>query len=151
MPNYIYSHYLYEDIPSFNEDSSPSLIILDNNKIPTWKIYVYGDTKKIALKFPGRKKIGESCDGSHNKYSFDNMIRKTKGLIKNLLFQFINNKIVIIYKGKIGNGTDIKKLFLIEQYQFFNSNIDFNRAFLQKTLGEIFSANLSMKKTIIKY
>ena len=52
---------------------------------------------------------------------------------------------MIIYDGNIGNGNNIKKLFLINQAQVSNANIDFNRAFLEKTLGEIFSADLSKR------
>ena len=92
---------------------------------------------------------GESNGNGHNKYAFDNMLRKTKGMIIKAVFNFINKKIFIIYNGNIGHGDNIKKLFLINHAQVSNANIDFNRAFLEKTLGEIFSADLS--KRIINY
>ena len=68
------------------------------------------------------------------------MVRKTKSMIIKLLLNFIN----------------IKKLFLMNQAQVSNANINFNRAFLERTLGEIFSADLSkrivnIKKIIIKH
>ena len=58
---------------------------------------------------------------------------------------FINKKIFVIYDGKIGHGDNIKKLFLMNQAQVSNANINFNRAFLERTLGEIFSADLSKR------
>ena len=92
---------------------------------------------------------GESNGNGHNKYAFDNMLRKTKCMIIKEVFNFINKKIFIIYNGNIGHGDNIKKLFLINHAQVSNANIYFNRAFLEKTLGEIFSADLS--KRIINY
>ena len=92
---------------------------------------------------------GESNGKVHNKYIFDNMLRKTKGMIIKVLFNFINKKIMAIYDDNIGQGNNIKKLFMINQAQVSNANIDFNKAFLEKTLGEIFSANLT--KRIVNY
>ena len=92
---------------------------------------------------------GESNGKVHNKYIFDNMLRKTKGMIIKVVFNFINKKIMAIYDDNIGQGNIIKKLFMINQAQVSNANIDFNKAFLEKTLGEIFSADLT--KRIINY
>ena len=92
---------------------------------------------------------GESNGKVHNKYIFDNMLRKTKGMIIKVVFNFINKKIMAIYDDNIGQGNNIKKLFMINQAQVSNANIDFNKAFLEKTLGEIFSADLT--KRIVNY
>ena len=81
---------------------------------------------------------GESNGKVHNKYIFDNMLRKTKGMIIKVVFNFINKKIMAIYDDNIGQGNIIKKLFMINQAQVSNANIDFNKVFLEKTLGEIF-------------
>jgi len=88
---------------------------------------------------------GELNVEGHTKYAFDNMVRKTKSMIIKLLLNFINKKIFVIYDGKIGHGDNIKKLFLMNQAQVSNANINFNRAFLERTLGEIFSADLSKR------
>ena len=93
---------------------------------------------------------GESNGNGHNKYAFDNMLRKTKCMIIKEVFNFINKKIFIIYNGNIGHGDNIKKLFLINHAQVSNANIDFNRTFLEKTLGEIFSADLTKRITNYK-
>ena len=86
---------------------------------------------------------GDTNGEHHNKFAFDNMLRKTKSIIIKILFDFINKKIMIVYNGNIGHGNNIKKLFLLNHSQISNANIDFNRAFLEKTLKEIFSADLS--------
>ena len=77
------------------------------------------------------------------------MLRKTKVMIIKVVFNFINKKIMAIYDDNIGQGNIIKKLFMINQAQVSNANIDFNKAFLEKTLGEIFSADLT--KRIVNY
>lgn len=104
-------------------------------------------TKELKInlhKYLGRKKKGEkSKKGSHNKYSYDNMIGKVKHLIYKELFNLINDKISVIYNGKIGHGIFIKILMLAKEDQIANSTIEFNKKFLNKTLEEIFSEELS--------
>ena len=100
-------------------------------------------------RFVGRKRKGSIVEGHHTKFSFDNMLRKSKGLLIKLLLDFLNSKIACVYKGKIGHGKFIKKLFLLKHEQIAKANIDFNRAFLEKTLGEIFSADISSR--IVNY
>lgn len=92
----------------------------------------------------GRKKKGEeSVSESHNKYSNDNMTRKTKHLVCKSLLNFFNHKIFDLYKGKIGHGSNKKKFILGKHSQISNGNIESNKQFLQKTLKEIFSVELS--------
>ena len=71
----------------------------------------------------GRER-GESNGKVHNKYIFDNMLRKTKGMIIKVVFNFINKKIMAIYDDNIGQGNNIKKLFMINQAQVSNANIN---------------------------
>ena len=59
---------------------------------------------------------------------------------------FINEKIREIY-GNIGSGIFIKKLLIINQRQKTNATILFNKEFLNKTLGEIFSEDISSRYT----
>lgn len=92
----------------------------------------------------GRKKKGEEIQNeSHNKFSFDNKIRKTKHLVCKNLTNFLNQKIYYIYKGKIGHGSNKKQFILGKHAQISNGNIEFNKKFLQKPLKEIFSVELS--------
>ena len=103
--------------------------------------------KKGQISLLGRKKRAESQDGEHNKFSDDNLRKKVKHLVLDTAFKFINDKINEIYKGNIGHGIFIKKLLLINQKQKSESSIQYNKDFLQKTLGEIFSEKISSRYT----
>ena len=94
-----------------------------------------------------RKKRGRGTGGNHNKHTFDNIVRKIKGMVLKNVSNCINEKIKMKYNNNIGFGDNIKKLFLINHAQVKNANIDFNKAFLEKALGEIFSADLSRRVT----
>ena len=103
--------------------------------------------KKGQISLLGRKKRAESQDGEHNKFSDDNLRKKVKHLVLDTAFNYINEKINEIYKGNIGHGIFIKKLLLLNQKQKSESSIQYNKDFLQKTLGEIFSEKISSRYT----
>ena len=103
--------------------------------------------RKGQISLLGRKKRAESQDGEHNKFSDDNLRKKVKHLVLDTAFNFINDKINEIYKGNIGHGIFIKKLLLLNQKQKSESSIQYNKDFLQKTLGEIFSEKISSRYT----
>lgn len=100
--------------------------------------------KNIAL---GRKTIKSGEQGKHNKYSDDNLRRKSKHLIVENLREFINGTIKAVYRNNIGQGILIKQFFTMNQEQIKNSYIDYNKDFLNKTLGEIFSENICKRFT----
>ena len=93
----------------------------------------------------GRKKKNSTEKGKHNKYSSDNLIRKCKVTIINILNELINRKIKEFYNNDISNKLRNEKLMKMNQEQIVNSNVKFNKSFLNKTLKEIFSQNLSSK------
>ena len=95
----------------------------------------------------GRKKKRSEEKGTHTKFSDDNMRRKCKHLILKNILIFINDKIKEEYKGKIGNGLFKKELQTLNQTQKSNATINFNQTFLSKTVGEIFSDNISGRFT----
>ena len=95
----------------------------------------------------GRKRGGSKTKGQHSKYSDDNLRRKIKHLSLSIIKDFINDKIKEIYHGNIGQGMAIKKLLCIKHQQKSNINVEYNKEFLNKTLGEIFSDDLSSKFT----
>ena len=98
-------------------------------------------------KLLGRKKREDSGSGEHNKFSDDNLRRKVKHLVIDSTFKFINEKIKKIYNGNIGHGIFVKKLFIINQKQISEASIQFNKDFLNKTLGEIFSEDITSRIT----
>ena len=78
-----------------SDDNSQNIDLLKNEKL---KSNLFKKTKL------GRKRKNDNTIGEHNKYSNDNLRRKCKTLVLNSALEFLNEKIRIIYKGKIGNG-----------------------------------------------
>ena len=94
-----------------------------------------------------RKRTDEDVFKEHNKFTDDNMRRKCKHLVLKNIMDFINEKIRIIYDDKRGNGLFKKELQTINQSQKSDATINFNKNFLKKTIGEIFSDNISSRYT----
>ena len=84
--------------------------------------------------------------GEHNKFSDDNLRRKIKHIVLENTRKFINHKIEEMYEKK-GKGILMKQLLIINQSQIFNATIGFNKSFLYKPLGEIFSDKISSRYT----
>ena len=95
----------------------------------------------------GRKRKSPKIEKKepHNKYSDDNIIKKCKHLVLKYTLEFINNKIKKVYNGNIENGPLKKELQIINNSQKSNSQVEFNKNFIKKKLGEIFSENISGK------
>ena len=132
-----------------------------NEKLKIFKVKKnYNNTKKCSYKILdskefsekngrlGRKRKNDDTPGSHNKYSPDNILRKCKHIILRQLMEFINHKIKEMYNGKIGNGIFKKELLTLNKEQKFNSNVIYNKNFLNKNLGDIFSDDISSKYSI---
>ena len=81
----------------------------------------------------------------HTKFSYDNLKRECKHLVIENVIKFINNKIYEVYKGDIGQGLAIKKLFKLNQTQKVNADVQFNKIFITKTLKEILSQDITKK------
>ena len=103
------------------------------------------ETKKKSTL--GRKRREDSGSGEHNKFSDDNLRRKCKHLVLENIFNFINDKIKEKYNGNIGYGRFSKKLLVLNQKQISDASIPFNKIFLNKTLGDIYSEKISSKYT----
>ena len=108
-------------------------------------IELKNNLKPLLKKKRGRAKKKTTGD-EHNKFSDDNMRRKCKHILLDNLMDFINLKIREIYTN-IGYGRFIKKLLIINQNQIANATILFNKQFLNKPIGEIFSDNISSRYT----
>ena len=83
----------------------------------------------------------------HSKFSDDNLRKKCKHLVLSNVLEFINKKIFEIYKGKIGNNIYRKELLINNKSQKMNSNIIFNREFINKKVSDIFSEFISSRYT----
>jgi hypothetical protein len=95
----------------------------------------------------GRKRKEDSGSGEHNKFSDDNLRRKCKHLVLDSAFNFINDKIKEKYNGNIGNGRFVKQLLILNHKQKSDASIKFNKEFLHKNLGDIFSEKISSRYT----
>ena len=129
-----------------------SSIIKKNNDNNTQSTDCFEFEKLNRNLFPknrlGRKRKDDNTIREHNKYSDDNLRRKSKSLVINYALEFINERIKIIYKGNIGNGIQKKELLSLGQTHKADLSIDNNRSFLYKTLGEIFSEDISPRFSI---
>ena len=108
----------------------------ENNNINSLEDKVFIGNKRERIK-----------TGKHTKYSDDNIRRTCKHIILTNLFVFINKKISEQYNNNIGKGIYIKKLLIINQEQKCNSKSKFNKEFLNKSLKDIFSENISKRYT----
>ena len=96
----------------------------------------------------GRKKNGEdSTNSNHNKYSDDNSRRKIKRIIISELQDYINERIAYKFGNDIGEGMIKKRLMKLCQNQISNASIGFNIDFLNKTLKDIFSEDVTGRIT----
>ena len=126
-----------------NKDSTKETFPKENNKkeIQSEKV------QKKEHKNMGRKRKNSQLTWDHNKNMDDNVRRKIKHLfIKNLL-QFINEKIKEKYQSFVGKGVFIKQLLIINQKQIDDATVLFNRELLNKSIGDIFSENISTRYT----
>jgi hypothetical protein len=109
---------------------------------------IINDKKKENLgkkqkKKCGRKRLSNKEIKEHNKFSDDNIRRKCKHLVLKNTLIFINEKIFIMYGGKIGEGILKKELKIPNQIQKSDASVGYNQDFLNKKLGEIFSESIS--------
>ena len=137
--NYIYKG----ENQSVNIDNKNSIDTLNQLKSKNL------NKKDSSENYLGKKRKHVNSDKKqkkHTKFSEDNLQRKCISIIINNGLKFINKKIKKIYNGNIGNGINCKQLVSIQlKPNYFT--IDFTKNLLHKTLGEIFSDNISIKYT----
>lgn len=125
-----------------NEGKEKTKDNIENIEKEIKEIIIQEEQKKF-----GRKRIRLGYEGKHNKYADDNLRRKVKHIILEELFEFINNKISVLYNGHIGHGISTKKLLTLNHKPKANTIVKYNQEFLQKTLKDIFSENISSRYT----
>ena len=132
-----------------NDFSSNFLDKIYDDVIPNMSFINPGPEKsfiKESIKFLTKKRGSEDkkkTQKSHTKYTYDNLKRKCKHLVIENVMVFINKKIKEAYNGKIGDGVVKKELVKLNQSQKRNSSTNFNKLFLNKTLKEILSQNIT--------
>ena len=102
----------------------------------------FKEKKKLGRKIKSNENLGE-----HNKFSDDNVQRRLKNGILMCVLEFINKKI----KYYFSNGSIIppknKLLFKLKQKPKEKAKAEYNKKLLNRTLGSIFSEEISTKYT----
>ena len=140
------------EITSFNffimnknqSDNSIKIMNMNSQKIKNNKKNNKDTTKR------GRKRKREDIDDNndkktHNKFSDDNLRKKCKNIVLKSILEFINGKIKEQYNDKIGHGKFKKELKILDQEKKVKSTVSFEKSFLNKTLKEIFSGDISAR------
>jgi len=134
---------------------------LNDNQITNFNFYIIGrkqisslndinstkDNHNKETNKRGRKRKREdisNCDKkTHDKFSDDNMRKKCKNIVLKYILEFINRKIKEKYLGKIGYGNLRKELKILKQEEKVNSTVNNEKLFLNKSIKEIFSEDIS--------
>ena len=95
-----------------------------------------------------QKKTKKNTKAKYNKYNKPiKIINKCKHLLLNAIFDFINNKIKELYNNDIGKGVFEKQLKTLNKKEKSESNVNFNKELLNRTIKDIFSESISGKYT----
>ena len=109
------------------------------------KLYMNNYDKSKENQKIGRKAKISGKTGLHNKFSDDNIIKKIILIILKIMLEFCNNKKRNIYGNIIGFGKYKKQLLKIDIKKKNQQKLKFNKNFINKTLKDIFSENISNK------
>ena len=126
---------------SINEDNKQNITLNSTNEI-----YFYNNANILLNN--KRNDNNKKQSSKHTKYSYDNLKRECKHLVIENVMKFINNKIYEVYEGNIDNGLLKKKLLKLNQAQKINADVEFNKIFLNKTLKDILSQNITKQITL---
>ena len=91
------------------------------------------------------KKTKREKDSTSDKTNDSNYITKTRIISLDTIIDFINEKIKIKYNGNIGKSINKKEILKIDKNKLYHSTADFDKNFLDKTLKEILSDEISGK------
>lgn len=83
----------------------------------------------------------------NTKYTPENLLRKVKHILLECILLFLNKIICKVYNNQIGNGIAIKQFKNLNQKEKSEPSIQYNKDFLNKTIGEILSEKISKRMT----
>jgi hypothetical protein len=132
---------------------SKKVKVPDNYFVDNVESFGILDSQESKVFSQQKKKRGRKSKRLYNsynklkKFSNDNNIRKCKTLVLTYSLEFLNYQIKKIYNGNIGHGIHMKKLLDISQEYKADNTINYMRKFINKTLKEIFSVDISKKYT----
>ena len=129
-PNIIKEYISKLNTIDIKENKKEELILTQKKTKPKKSIEEICTPKKL-----GRKKKFSNETGRHNKYSDDNLIRKTKNKILKKILNYINNII----------NDKNKELLNLSPKELAIANINYNKELFNRTLKDIFSSEISRK------
>ena len=135
IPNTVFPDGIYE-----NENPNVTF-----NSTGDERYYINRQENQNSLLNKKRQRETNKSEKTHNKFSEDNLKRVCKHLVIENVMKFLNKKIYDAYDGNIGDGILKKELVKLEQSQKKNSKAEFNKEFLNKTMKEILSNNITKK------
>ena len=135
IPNTVFHDGIYE-----NENPNVTF-----NSTGDERFFINKQENQNSLLNKKRQRETNKSEKTHNKFSEDNLKRVCKHLVIENVMKFLNKKIYDAYDGNIGDGILKKELVKLEQSQKKNSNAEFNKEFLNKTMKEILSNNITKK------
>jgi len=138
----IEDHIFFQDIDDDNYLIQEEQFNQTLNLITTKEIN-YSSTENIFINKKRENDIIKHSSEKSTKYRYDNLKRECKHLVIENVMKFINDKIYDEYKGNIGIGLTKKKLMKLNQFQKANTDAEFNKNFIRKTLKEILSQNIT--------
>ena len=92
-----------------------------------------------------KDKDNDNIKTTHDKFSDDNIRKKCKNMILKYSLEFINKMIKVKYNNNIGQGKFKKELKILNQNDKIKSTVNIDRTFLDKSLKDIFSENISSR------
>lgn len=136
-------------IPKMDENDKLNIKITDYDEITNEKeTFTIKIEEKPKTLLKNKTEINNGKNNLNcNLYLDENLRRKCKHLVLDSLLIFINKKICEFYNNRIGKGICIKQLQALNQKTKSSSNINFSKELLIKTIGEIFSDNISGRIT----
>ena len=136
------NHIFLNDIDDENSIIQRDIINHTINILSTKEIN-YSNNENLFLSKKREKDIIKQSFEKDTKYRFDNLKRECKHLVVENVMKFINDKIYEVYKGNIGIGLTKKKLLKLNQSQKANSDTEFNKIFIKRSLKEILSQDIT--------
>ena len=82
---------------------------------------------------------------THDKFSDDNIRKKCKNMISKYALEYINKMIKVKFNNNIGHGKFKKELKILNQQDKIKSTVNIDKTFLDKSLKDIFSENISSR------
>lgn len=149
-----YEGYLRTDnfnFPNFNEISKTEGPTNNITNEERYNIQIPQRRNKITFNITstqlGRKRKSDTSKRGHTKFSDDNIIRKIKHLVIKRVQDLVNKILKSLLNGNIGHNYLKKEFLILNKKLKSNATVETNKAFLNKSIGDILSVKISSKYT----